>query len=147
MRSLAEFNQTFPIRVELPVQWGDMDAFGHVNNTMYFRYFETARLAYFNRLGMMENQQSSQVGPILASTDCQFKRALKYPDDIIVGASVTENHEYGFMMHYGIYSKTQDTVTSLGSGRVVMMDYATGQKVRPATELLDGIRAIQATLD
>lgn len=147
MRNRTEFNQAFPVQVELPVQWGDMDAFGHVNNTMYFRYFETARLAYFNRLGMMENQQQSQIGPILASTDCQFKRALKYPDDIITGASVTENHEYGFMMRYGIYSKTQDTVTSLGSGRVVMVDYANGQKVRPTAALLEGIRAVQAALD
>jgi len=143
IRTKQQFDQAFPVQVGLPVQWGDMDAFGHVNNTMYFRYFETARLAYFNKVGVMEDMQKDQLGPILAETSCQFKRALVFPDQILVGASVTENHEFGFLMHYGIFSEQQQTVTSIGTGRIVMVDYKNGNKVEPSDKLLQLINKIQ----
>ncbi len=143
MRTEKEFKQAFPVRVNIPVQWGDMDAFGHVNNTVYFKYFETARLAYFNAVGVMEDMQKDQLGPILAETNAQFKRALVYPDQVIVGASVLENHEFGFMMQYGVYSQQQQTITTLGTGRIVMVDYNSGKKTKPTIKLLEAITALQ----
>ena len=41
----------YPLVIDWPVQWGDQDAFGHVNNTIYFRWFETVRIEYFERIG------------------------------------------------------------------------------------------------
>ena len=143
MRSKAEFDQAFKVQVNLPVQWGDMDAFGHVNNTVYFKYFETARLAYFNAVGVMKDMQSKQIGPILAETSCQFKRALVFPDQIVVGANVIESYEHGFLMQYGVYSEQQQTVTSLGNGRIVMVDYQTGKKVKPSAELKQQIEQMK----
>ena len=143
MRTRKEFDQAFPVQVSLPVQWGDMDAFGHVNNAIYFKYFETARLAYFNQVGVMEDMQKDQLGPILAETTAQFKRALVFPDQIIAGANVAENHEFGFMMQYGVFSEQQDTITTLGTGRVVMVDYNTGKKVKPSNKLLQAIAQLQ----
>ena len=143
MRTRKEFDQAFPVKVNLPVQWGDMDAFGHVNNTVYFKYFETARLAYFNQVGVMEDMQAEQLGPILAETSAQFKRALVFPDQIIAGANVTENQTYGFLMQYGVYSEQQDTVTTLGTGRIVMVDYNSGKKVKPTQQLLQAIDQLQ----
>ena len=143
MRTRKEFDQAFPVQVNLPVQWGDMDAFGHVNNSMYFKYFETARLAYFNQVGVMEDMQADQLGPILAETSAQFKRALVFPDQIVAGANVAENQAYGFLMQYGVYSKQQDTVTTLGTGRIVMVDYNTGKKVKPTQKLLQAIGQLQ----
>ncbi|MGJ8663751.1 MAG: acyl-CoA thioesterase [Marinicella sp.] len=143
MRTQHDFDQAFPVQVKLPVQWGDMDAFGHVNNTVYFKFFETARLAYFNAIGVMEDMQEQQLGPILAETNAQFKRALVYPDKVIVGASILENHEFGFLMRYGIYSEKQQTVTTLGTGRIVMVDYNSNQKVKPSAKLTQMIAQVQ----
>lgn len=143
MKTKQDFDQAFPVQVELPVQWGEMDAFGHVNNTVYFKYFETARLTYFNEVGVMEDMQQEGIGPILAETSCRFKRALKFPDQIIVGASVLENQEFGFLMKYGIYSSHQQTVTSVGTGRIVMVNYHSGSKVKPSEKLLQLIAKIQ----
>ncbi len=143
MKTKQDFDQAFPVHVELPVQWGEMDAFGHVNNTVYFKYFETARLAYFNEVGVMEDMQKEGLGPILAETSCRFKRPLKFPDTVIVGASVLENQPYGFLMQYGIYSLQQQTITSIGNGRIVMVDYHTGQKVKPSEKLLNLIEQVQ----
>ncbi len=125
MRTREEFDQTFTTQITLPVQWGDMDAFGHVNNTLYFRYFESVRLAYFESLELMTHQH---LAPILAETNCRFRRALYYPDNIVVGTNVTEIHEHGFMMEYGIYSQDQRTVASLGFGRIVLINKETGAK-------------------
>ena len=143
MRSREEFNQAFKVQVNLPVQWGEMDAFGHVNNAVYFKYFETARLAYFNAVGVMKDMQNKQIGPILAETSCQFKRALVFPDQIVVGANVVESHEHGFLMQYGIFSEQQQTVSSLGNGRIVMVDYQTGNKVKPSVELKQQIERLE----
>ena len=143
MRTLEEFNHRFPVQVNLPVQWGEMDAFGHVNNTVYFKYFETARLAYFNAVGVMQDMRDDQLGPILAETNAQFKRALVFPDQVIVGAHVSEVLEYGFMMQYGIYSQQQKTITTLGTGRIVMVDYKSGKKVKPSNKLLKSIQALE----
>lgn len=143
MRTETEFNQSFPVQVTLPVQWGDMDAFNHVNNAMYFRYFETARLAYFEHLDLLKTMQTDKIGPILAETDCRFKRPVTYPDTIRVGAAVVENHRYGFLMRYGVYSETQQQVCSIGSGRIVLLDYNTGAKVEPDDNMLQAIEALQ----
>ena len=67
----------------LRVLWGDMDALGHVNNVMYFRYMEQARIGLFARLVPEEHAWKS-LGMVIASTSCDFKRALVYPADIEV---------------------------------------------------------------
>jgi len=146
MRTREEFDHAFPVQVNIPVQWGDMDAFGHVNNSVYFKYFETARLAYFNAVGVMEDMQELQLGPILAETDAQFKRALVFPDQIIAGANILENHDYGFLMQYGVFSEQQQAITTLGAGRIVMVDYNSGKKVKPTAHLLQSIAQLQRDL-
>jgi len=142
MRTLDEFKARFQVRVPVIVLWSDMDAFNHVNNAVYFRYFEAARLAYFKTVGMPVDIQEGGIGPILAETSCRFRRALTHPDNVICGASVSEIHEYGFLMQYGIFSEAQNTVAALGNGRVVMLDYNSGAKVRPGEDLLKKVKEL-----
>ncbi len=66
----------YPVVVELPVAWGDMDSYRHVNNVVYFRYFENARLEYFRRLDWFEYEKQIGIGPILASTQARFRKPL-----------------------------------------------------------------------
>ena len=80
----------FPVELSCPVAWGQMDAFEHVNNVVYFRYFEDARIAYFRQVGMLEYMESAGEGPILASTQCRFRIPLTYPDQVTIGACVRE---------------------------------------------------------
>src|SRR5690349_7395279 len=89
--SLEELLQGFPVVVTVPVAWGDMDAFQHVNNTRFFRYFEDARIAYFERTGVTDLSAATAVagvGPIVAHISCRFKAPLTYPDEVQVGARV-----------------------------------------------------------
>jgi len=63
---MIQLNKEYPVVLSQDVVWGDMDAFGYVNNTEYFRHFEDARIAYFDRIGVHEHKEQSGIGPILA---------------------------------------------------------------------------------
>src|SRR5438132_318030 len=87
----------FPVVIQQAVVWGDMDSYRHVNNTVYFRYFENVRLEYFRQMGWFEYEDRTGIGPILAATQARFRKALSYPDTISVGARVTERGEDRFL--------------------------------------------------
>ncbi|HSJ25842.1 MAG TPA: thioesterase family protein [Longimicrobiales bacterium] len=134
----------FPITITVPVAWGEMDAFGHVNNIVYFRYFESARIAYLEAIGM---RGDGDVGPILASTHCRFRLPLAYPDTVHVGARATDVGDDRFTMEYRVVSERHGAVAADGGGVVVAFDYAAGRKTRlpdavrrRITELGGGIR-------
>ncbi len=134
----------FPVRIEVPVAWGEMDAFGHVNNVVYFRYFESARIAYFAALEYMELMRTTGVGPILAATDCRFRLPLAYPDSVTVGARVTRVEDDGFVMHYVVVSRRAGKVAAEGSGRIVSYDYERKCKAPLQTELRERLARLES---
>ena len=112
------------VRVSVPVWWGDMDAFGHVNNTVYFRWFEHARIAFFEHVGWGGDLGA---GPILAKTDCVFRQPVTYPDRVEVIATASDLGEDRFTMRYEVVSERLG-VAALGSGRVIAFDYKAQNK-------------------
>jgi len=120
----------FEVVVNLPVAWGDMDAFQHVNNTRYFRYMEDARIAYFERTGIAGAAgRPAGVGPILASTSCRFKAPLTYPDDVHVGARVVSVGRSSFKMEFRVVSVATHAIAAEGQAIIVAYDYASERKV------------------
>jgi len=91
------------------VRWGDMDTFGHVNNIIYFQYFETGRIKYLEEICTVMNNfdmlQSIGVGPILKYTDCRFRRAIEYPDEVMIGVNVTDVSDTELVQEYAVISK------------------------------------------
>jgi acyl-CoA thioester hydrolase len=133
----------FPIVVELPVQWGEMDAYGHLNNTVIFRFFESARVAFLDRCNFLAAYDELKVGAILHSTSCRFRLPLYYPDTVLVGTRATEILEDRFIMEYKVISTLQDAVAAEGTGTVVAFDYAAHAK----TPLPEMVRRGLAELD
>lgn len=119
----------YPAVSTIPVQWGELDAYGHVNNTVFFRYFETARVHYLGLCGFLESYDSRRIGAILHSTSCRFRRALHYPDTIQVGGRAADVQDDRFVMEYRIVSLTQGEVVAEGQGIVVSFDYERREKV------------------
>lgn len=128
MGAREKLEADFVLVVEIPVAWGDMDAMGHVNNAVYFRYFETARIAYFERVGFLEEMKRSGTGPILASTRCRFRRPLTYPDRVFVGTSASDLQEDRFLMLYRVVSEALGDVTAEGDGLIVSYDYCKNER-------------------
>lgn len=122
-----------------PVIWGDMDAFDHVNNTVYFRYFEDVRMAFFDRVGVIQHKEGTQVGPILASTSCDFRLPLKYPDVVCLGGNATVLSEKKIKMDYRVVSETLDAVVAEGQGLLVYYDYSENRSCPIPEQILNRI--------
>lgn len=132
---ISELLADFPVRADIPVAWGDMDAMGHVNNAVYFRYFETARIECFGELGLTSIEPSDGVGPILHSTSCRYRIPLTHPDTVTVGARVAEVGEDRFRMLFRAVSHRHGAVAADGECLVVTFDYASGTKAEVSEEL------------
>jgi acyl-CoA thioester hydrolase len=131
--------------VEQAVVWGDMDAYRHVNNVVYFRYLENARLEYFRRLGWTELEQTTGVGPILAATWARFRKALTYPDDIAIAARVPTLGVDRFTLEHRIVSRKLGAVVTEGEGTVVAYDHGRHQKALLPEELRRRIVELEAS--
>ena len=135
----------FPVVVEQAVVWGEMDAYRHVNNVVYFRYFENARLEYFRRVGWPEVEQATGVSPILAATRARFRKALTYPDDIAVAARVHVLGADRFTLEHRIVSRRLGAVVTEGEGTVVAYHHGRHEKAPLPDELRRRIVELEAS--
>ncbi len=136
----------WPVTVELPVAWGEMDAFGHVNNTVYLRWFESARMAYFDVAGVLARMKADGVGPILARATVDFRKPVTFPDRVSVSARIAELRNTSFTMTYRATSESLGgAVVAEGDSVVVLVSYVTGDKVPLPPSLRARIADLQAS--
>ncbi len=134
----------YPIVVDVVVRWGDMDALGHVNNTLYLQYFETARIEYLVALGMDTPGPSWQeYGLILASVGCRFKVPVTYPDTLSVGTRVAALGEDRVLMEHAAFSRKLDRLAAEGDAIVVSYDYNAGRRTSLLPAVRDAILALE----
>ncbi|MFQ5675233.1 MAG: acyl-CoA thioesterase [bacterium] len=132
---MQDLLEGYSVVLETPVAWGEMDAFQHVNNIVYFRYFESARIVYLEKIGYIEFMERTNRGPILASTQCRFKFPLTYPDRVMIGGRVSSLQVDRFVMDYCVASQRHQKIVAEGQGVVVSYDYELGQKVALPDEI------------
>jgi acyl-CoA thioester hydrolase len=112
----------------IPMRWGDMDAMGHINNTLYFRYMEIARLQWFGELGLPANPQG--LGPVIANAFCNFIRQLEYPGDVLVDTFVGAMGRSSFDTYHTLRrTDAPDTVSANGGATVVWVDFPAQRSV------------------
>lgn len=105
-------------KTKVSVRWGDMDAYGHVNNTLFFRYLESARFDFFEQVCMPVLDRAPVI--ILAEIDCKFKAELRYPADIVITTSITRIGNSSFDVHAEIHQG--DTVCAVSNATMVWVD-------------------------
>lgn len=119
----------YPVVLEIPVAWGEMDAFQHVNNIVYLRYSESARIAYLERAGLGDILKTTGIGPILASIQCRYKFPLTYPDTVRVGVRASEIGVDRFTAEFRIVSTRHQRIAAEGDCVIVSYDFRIGSKV------------------
>jgi acyl-CoA thioester hydrolase len=134
----------YPIVVRIPVQWGELDAYGHVSNVVFFSYFESARVRYLERCGFIESYDRHKIGIILHSTSCRFRRPLFYPDTALVGARAANLAEDRFTMSYEIVSGASGATVAEGEATVVSYDYDTREVVPIPDEVRAAIEGLES---
>lgn len=113
----------------MPIRWGDMDAFGHVNNTVYFRYMEQVRISWFDHLGILGGNDEGQ-GPVIVNASMEFFKQLRYPGDVVgrmaLGKLGRSSFDTGFEL---TRADDREALYAQGSARCVWIDYAAGKSM------------------
>ncbi|HSU12911.1 thioesterase family protein [Longimicrobium sp.] len=136
----------YPVVVELPVFWGDMDWFRHVNNIIYFRWFESARIEYLERIGFRQETEHGGVGPILHSTQARFRRPVEWPDTVLAGARTTEVGDDRFTQEYRLVSRAHGQVAAEGGCILMAYDYANARKAALPPAVRDAIHRLESSI-
>lgn len=141
---LAPLLVGFPVVIEVPIWWGDQDAFGHVNNTVPLKWFESARIAYAGRVGLSDLMPTRKIGPILASITANYRRQLHFPDSVLVGARIAKIGRTSLTMDHVVVSREQKATAVEGTSILVVFDYVAHRpepipdEVRSAIVALEG---------
>lgn len=125
--------------MRIPIRWGDMDAMGHVNNTVYFRYIESARIAWLEQAGALPDPDLPGEGPVVVNAYCSFLKQLTYPGEIevttFVGPPGRSSIEVTHQIHLVDPSGQAGALHAEGGAKVVWIDFK-AEKSRPLPERL-----------
>ena len=132
---MNEILNDFTVVEEIPVRWGDMDARGHVNNTIYYRYFESSRIALFQFFNIYEEPTEVRIGPILSYQSCFYKAPLTYPDTIYVGAKITSIEGSKIIIKHALVSKKLNKEVAEGEAHIIWYDYERQKKANISDDL------------
>ncbi|SMG13006.1 acyl-CoA thioesterase [Paraburkholderia susongensis] len=123
---MSDFHAVF--EMTMPIRWGDMDAFGHVNNTVYFRYMEQVRISWFEHMDFLGGGNGQ--GPVIVNASMEFLKQLHYPGDVIGRMSVATPGRSSFDTAFELLRADEpDTLYARGAARCVWIDYAAGKSV------------------
>jgi len=123
----------------IPIRWGDMDAMGHVNNTVYFRYLEVVRIAWFERIGCAPDPRGQ--GPVIVNAFCNFIRQLEYPGEVLARHYVTNPGRSSFDTYITLErSDSPGVVYAEGGAKTVWTDFPKQKSV----PMPDWLRALIA---
>lgn len=123
-------------RYRTSIRWGDMDAMGHVNNTIYFRYLEQARIEWFLALDCPPDPIG--IGPVIISAHCTFLKQLRFPGEIEITTGIGEFGRSSFHTQHEI-RRVDDlyTLAAEGGSKVVWVD----QRLEKSLALPEEMRA------
>lgn len=126
-------------QLEIPIRWGDMDAMGHVNNTVYFRYMEQTRISWFETLGFPAETRAGQ-GMLVINAHCTFVRQLEYPGTVLCRHYVGALGRSSFQTYVDM-SRTDDpgNVFAYGGAKGVWVDYAQQKSLPMPNEVRQAI--------
>ena len=134
--------EAYPLIHNQSVAWGDMDAFGHLNNVIYYRYIESARIAYLDALNIF----NYSVGPVVISNNCQYLKAVFYPDQLKIATRVEELRNSAMRMHYVIWSESLQQVVAKAEAVIVFVNPKTMQKASIPEQLRADIIQYEAAV-
>lgn len=131
----------YPIIHQQPIHWGEMDAFNHLNNVVYYRYAESARIGYLKALGMFDGNMVT----VLAQSSCQYLRPVIFPDTLLLGVRCQRLGTTSIVIEYSYYSTAQAAIVATAEAVIVRLE-SNGQDKKPWTnEERERLLALEAT--
>lgn len=137
MRFTLPEHKKFTHEMIIPIRWGDMDAMGHVNNTLYFRYMEIVRLEWLFQIGGPPDPEGT--GPVIINAFCNFLRQLEFPGDVRARHYVADPGRSSFDTYITLErTDTPGVIYAEGGAKTVWTDF----KAQKSVPLPDDIRAL-----
>ena len=135
-----------PVTIRQPVAWGELDALAHVNHTVFLRWLENVRFAWFERVGIaaLMRESEGERGPILAKVTCDYLAPVGFPDLIWTSGRCSELGTSSLTLASEVWSEQHEAVVARGEVVGVMFDYEKGRSmpipepIRAAIRALDG---------
>lgn len=128
----------------VPVRWGDMDALGHVNNTVYFQYCESGRIAYFEALDLLKYRIKESEGPGIVAANLNFRRQVRYPGTISVTTHAAKVGARSFTLSHVLADASDGAVVADGESVVVWIDYKQAKALPLPDPLVQAIAQLEA---
>jgi acyl-CoA thioester hydrolase len=132
----------FPLKLNLRLDWSEMDLFGHINNVAYFKYIQAARVNYWETMGLSKMFEETRKGPILASSAIDFRKPLHYPGNIVVQSGIDTVGESSFLILHQILNEKKE-VCAEGRDVVVLFDFNQNKKMAVPEEIRKMIDAME----
>jgi acyl-CoA thioester hydrolase len=132
----------FPVKLPLRLDWSEMDLFGHINNVSYFKYIQASRVNYWESIGLTQLHSEMKLGPILASTSCNFLKPLFYPGDIVVQCSLSFIKNTSFGIRHQILNSDGE-IAATADDVIVLYDFIKNEKVAMPADLRQKIEALE----
>jgi len=120
---------TFPVVTPVKVRFRDLDAFGHVNNAVYFTFMEMARVEYFRQIGLLQPGEFPSPFFIIAEATCQFKAPIDMETPLIIQTRVSRLGNSSFDMEYRFVDEAGGTILATGRTVQVTFDYTANRSV------------------
>lgn len=122
-------SDNFHCALPIKIRFRDLDAFGHVNNAVYFTFMEMARVEYFTRLGILKAGEFPSPFFIIAEATCQFKAPIQMDTPLVIEVRVSRMGNSSFDMDYRFVDESSGALLASGRTVQVTFDYATNRSV------------------
>jgi len=130
------------VRLELRINWSEIDLFWHVNNLAIMKYFQAARVNYLELVDLMRLQTEKKIGPILASTNCQFRKPLFYPGQVTVYSKVDSIKNTSFRIQHTVFNDRHE-ISAEAHDIIVFYDFNKNTKLAIPEAIRRKIEALE----
>lgn len=135
----------YPISLSLRIDWSDLDYFAHVNNVAFYRYIQAARVNYWDTIGLTQSHRETNIGPLLASCKCDFKKPLFYPGQVQIRSSVNFIKTTSFGIQHQLLNEKGDLAAE-ANDVLVMYDFNKNKKIPITASLIKEIEKMEGRI-
>jgi acyl-CoA thioester hydrolase len=118
----------FKVWRRFTTRWGDNDAYGHVNNTIFYQWFDSAVNVWLVEQGMLDIESGDPIG-LVVETRCSYAAPLTFPEDVEVGLAVAELGRSSIRYRIGVFAEGAATAAAQGEFVHVVVDRASRRPV------------------
>jgi acyl-CoA thioester hydrolase len=133
----------FKVWRTVTTRWADNDAYGHVNNTVYYEWFDSAVNAWMVEQGLLDIADGDLIA-LVVETRCTYAAPLAFPEDVDVGLAVTQLGRSSIRYRIGIFAEGSDRAAAEGEFVHVVVDRTTRRPVELPAEWRDKHEEIRA---